>query len=219
MSESVEMYLLTIYRLNLEGERAGIARLAKCLGVRAASSTEMIKKLAERGLVQKNGKGLMLTQAGEQLALGVIRKHRLAERLLTDCLKLPWDVAHEQSCRLEHILSDEVADALEAFLHHPATCPHGHPIPNRDGTLHLCAATPLSECREGDRAVVDRVIEESMEVLRYLEEVGLHPGRELLVQQVGPFQGPLLIRLSDRPVALSREVASQVLVRTPDEPV
>lgn len=210
------MYLLTIYRLNLEGERAGIARLASRLGVSAASSTEMIKKLSERGLVQKNGRGLGLTTAGEKLALGVIRKHRLAERLLTDCLHLSWEVAHEQSCRLEHILTDEVADALEIFLKHPTTCPHGHPIPDREGKLALTAATPLSECREGDVAVVDRVIEESMEILRYLEEVGLHPGREVLVEQVGPFQGPLLIKLDGKAVALSREVASQVLVRTPD---
>ncbi|MEW6281669.1 MAG: metal-dependent transcriptional regulator [Candidatus Eremiobacterota bacterium] len=214
MSESVEMYLLTIYRLNLEGERAGIARLASRLGVSAASGTQMIKKLTERGLVRKNGNGLSLSLEGERLALGVIRKHRLAERLLTDCFKLPWDVAHEQSCRLEHILTDEVADAMETFLGNPATCPHGHPIPTRDGRVVLPDATPLADCHEGDRVVVDRVFEESMEVLRFLDEVRLHPGREIQVEQVGPRH--LRVRLDGQPLALSREVADQVLVRKPD---
>lgn len=211
MSESVEMYLLTIYRLNLEGERAGIARLASRLGVSAASSTQMIKKLTERGLVHKNGGGLVLTSAGQKLALSVIRKHRLAERLMTDCLKLPWDVAHEQSCRLEHILTDEVADALEDFLGHPRTCPHGHPIPTRDGQVDLTEVVPLTEIPEGSRVTVDRLIEESMEILRYLDEVGMHPGNSVLVEQSGPRH--LRIRLGDQPLAMSREIADHVLVR------
>jgi DtxR family Mn-dependent transcriptional regulator len=107
------MYLLTIYKLNQQHGSAGNTQLANWLGVSTASITEMVKKLADKGLVERKGRKLRLLPEGRSIALKVIRKHRLAERLLTDHLKIPWDHAHEQSCRLEHILSDTVVDSLE----------------------------------------------------------------------------------------------------------
>ncbi|MBI3926255.1 MAG: metal-dependent transcriptional regulator [Armatimonadetes bacterium] len=213
MSESTEMYLLTIYKLNLEHGRAGNSQMAQRLGVSTASITEMVKKLAEKGLVERKGRGLYLRPKGEKIALKVLRKHRLAERLLTDHLKIPWDQAHEQSCRLEHILADNVVDALDDFLGHPATCPHGHPIPDREGTMAIQEAPPLSEFRDGSRVEVVRVSEESLEVLRYLDEIGLKPGRQLLIEKVAPFEGPLLIRIDDASLPLSRAIARKVWVK------
>lgn len=216
MSESVEMYLLTIYRMAEEEAVAPAnVHLAQRLGVSAVSVTEMVRKLQEKGLIERKARAIRLSRAGERLALSVIRKHRLAERLLVDRLGIPWDHAHEQACRLEHILSDTVADALEEFLGHPATCPHGHPIPDREGHVVHAETRTLASCEAGDRLVVDQVSEESMDLLRYMEEVGLKPGREVLVEQVAPFEGPLLVSTGGKAFPLSRDVAAKVAVRIP----
>lgn len=210
MSESTEMYLLTIYKLNQQHGSAGNTQLANWLGVSTASITEMVKKLADRGLIERKGRKLRLLPKGQAIALKVIRKHRLAERLLTDHLKIPWDHAHEQSCRLEHILSDSVVDSLEEFLGYPKTCPHGHPIPDKDGNLELVEAPRLSDFEEGAVVVVERVSEESTEVLRYLEEQKVFPGEEIHIAKVAPFEGPLLVEIRGESLPLSREIASKV---------
>lgn len=217
MSESTEMYLLTIYKLNQLHGRAGNTQLASWLGVSTASITEMVKKLSERGLVERKGRSLSLQPEGRAIALKVIRKHRLAERWLTDHLGIPWDHAHEQACRLEHILSDRVVDALEQYLGYPKTCPHGHPIPGREGELALIEAPPLSQLSAGSRAIVERVSEESTEILRYLDSVRLYPGVPVSVTKVAPFEGPLLIEVNDEALPLSREIASKVWVRIVDD--
>lgn len=210
MSESTEMYLLTIYKLNQQHGSAGNTQLANWLGVSTASITEMVKKLADKGLVERKGRKLRLLPEGRSIALKVIRKHRLAERLLTDHLKIPWDHAHEQSCRLEHILSDTVIDSLEEFLGYPKTCPHGHPIPDKDGNVELTDAPRLSDFSEGAVVVVERVSEESAEVLRYLEEQKVFPGEEVKIVKVAPFEGPLLVEIGGESLPLSREIASKV---------
>ena len=210
MSESTEMYLLTIYKLNQQHGSAGNTQLANWLGVSTASITEMVKKLADKGLVERKGRQLRLLPEGRSIALKVIRKHRLAERLLTDPLKIPWDHAHEQSCRLEHILSDTVVDALEAFLGYPKTCPHGHPIPDKHGNLTLTDAPRLSDFPEGSTVIVERVSEESSEVLSYLEDQKVFPGEEITIAKIAPFDGPLLVEIGGQSLPLSREIAGKV---------
>ena len=170
----------------------------------------MVKKLADKGLVERKGRKLRLLPEGRSIALKVIRKHRLAERLLTDHLKIPWDHAHEQSCRLEHILSDTVVDSLEEFLGYPKTCPHGHPIPDKEGNVELVDAPPLSDFPEGSVVIVERVSEESPEVLRYLEQQKVFPGEEIRITKVAPFEGPLLVEIGGDSLPLSREIASKV---------
>ena len=213
MSESTEMYLLTIYKLNQEHGRAGNTQLASWLGVSTASITEMIKKLAEKGLVERKGRDLSLLPEGRKIALKVIRKHRLAERLLTDHLKISWDHAHEQACRLEHILSDKVVDALEEFLDYPTTCPHGHPIPDRQGQLKFEDIPRLSEYPEGTTVIVERVSEESAEILRYLEQARIAPGAEIVISKIAPFDGPLLVHVQGESLPLGRDIASRVWAR------
>ncbi len=208
------MYLLTIYRLTQEGAvPASNVRLAERLGVSKVSVTEMVRKLQEKGLIQKTRRAIALSREGERIALNVIRKHRLAERLLVDRLGIPWAHAYDQACKLEHILSDEVADALEKFLGHPATCPHGQPIPDQHGCLPpQREAWPLSSVKAGERVTIEQVKEGSVELLNYLVEVGLRPGQEITVEQVAPFDGPLLISTGERSFPLSREVAGKVAV-------
>ncbi len=210
MSESTEMYLLTIYKLNEQQGRAGNTLMANWLGVSTASITEMVKKLSEKGLVERKGRGLFLKPEGEKIALKVIRKHRLAERFLTDHLGIAWDHAHDQACRLEHILSDQVVNALEEFLGYPKTCPHGHPIPDQEGQLESSDTPRLHDHEAGVELEVERVSEESGEILRYLEEIGLKPGRKLTIEKVAPFDGPLLVTVEGESLPLSREIAGKV---------
>lgn len=218
VSESIEMYLLTIYRLSEEEEVVPAnVRLAQRLGVSAVSVTEMVRKLEERGLIRRQDREIQLSREGERIALSVIRKHRLAERLLVDRLGIPWHHAHEQACRLEHSLSDEVADALDSFLGHPTTCPHGHPIPDRGGNVQQRDAVPLASLVAGDRVLIERVSEESPELLRYLEEVGLRPGQEILIEQVAPFEGPMLVSTGEKSFPLARSVANKVAVQAPGQ--
>lgn len=213
MSESTEMYLLTIYKLNQLHGRAGNTQLASWLGVSTASITEMVKKLMSRELIGRRGRSLYLLPKGLAIALRVIRKHRLAECFLADHLKIPWDHAHEQACRLEHILSDQVVNALEEFLNYPKTCPHGHPIPDKHGDIDLVEAWALSTFPEGSVVIVERVSEESSEILRYLENVKLSPGSKVAIVKIAPFDGPLLIEVGGEPFPISREIALKVWAR------
>jgi DtxR family Mn-dependent transcriptional regulator len=208
------MYLLTIYRLSEEGEVVPAnVRLAERLGVSAVSVTEMVRKLHEKGLILKKSRALQLTREGERIALNVIRKHRLAERLLVDRLGIPWAHAYDQACKMEHILSDQVADALDDFLGHPTTCPHGQPIPDRLGTIQLQDAWPLASVLAGQQVLIERVKEGSVELVDYLVQVGLWPGQQVTVEQVAPFEGPLLVSVAGKSFPLSREVAGKVAVR------
>jgi len=107
-------------------------------------------------------------------------------------------------------LSDRVVDALETFLVNPKTCPHGHPIPDKQGNIVLTEAPRLSEFAEGTTVIVERVSEESSEVLCYLEEMKVFPGEEISITKVAPFEGPLLVDIGGESIPMSREIASKV---------
>jgi len=213
-TEREEEYLETICKLQQLKENIGTTKLSEALKISPASVTEMVKKLGESGMVVRTeNEGIGLTPQGNKKALNIIRKHRLSERFFTDVLKLPWDEVHEEACRFEHVLSDRVADALEAFLSHPATCPHGHPIPSKRGKTQKDDAVPLTSLHPSQRGVVSRISEESHEFLGYLAALGLMPQVEVRVEQVAPFKGPLLVQVGGANYALGRDVAGKIFVR------
>src|ERR1700742_4763837 len=125
----LEEYLEAIHELDEEGVVVIQARLAERLGHSAPAVSEMIRRLREGGYVRTSGRALQLTESGRSVAQSVVRKHRLAERLLTDIIGLPWEKAHLEAGRWEHVISDEVEARLIEILGHPTTCPHGNPIP------------------------------------------------------------------------------------------
>ncbi len=213
MSESIEMYLISLYKLGQEHQQVGNSLLAKRLGVSTASITGMMKKLAEKGLISRQGRGIFLRPKGKQIVLKILRKHRLVERWLTDHLGVPWDHAHEQACSMEHCISDLVADALDEYLGHPTTCPHGHPIPDSSGNLEEDNSVPLAECSQGSSVVVTKVSESSLELLRYFDQIGLKPGTSIYIEDIAPFEGPLLIKIQSRNIPFSRSMAKRVWVR------
>ncbi|MCL4458473.1 MAG: metal-dependent transcriptional regulator [Chloroflexi bacterium] len=214
MSSAIDEYLEAIYKLQQEEHPVHPSRLAKRLKVAPSSVAEMLKKLAQQELVSRTEDlGTVLTPKGEEMALRLIRKHRLAERFLTDILGIPWDKAHDQACQLEHVFSAEATEGLEKFLENPRTCPHGYPIPQKDGTLVEEATRSLDDLQPGERAVIICVDEEEPKMLQYLATLGLLPSTEIEVEEVGPFHGPFLVRVGRAKYALGREVASKIRVK------
>src|SRR3954447_7361709 len=149
---AVEEYLETIYEL----EEAGIvpmrARIVERLGVSAPAVSETVKRLERKGdLTLDAAKAMVLTESGRKYATDMVRRHRLAERLLVDVLHVPWHQVHEEACRLEHAISDNLERHLVALLDDPATCPHGNPIPGSAREVPAGATVPLAAAAEGAR--------------------------------------------------------------------
>jgi DtxR family Mn-dependent transcriptional regulator len=213
-SEPAEMYLETIYRLE---ETEGVARttaLAKSLGVSPGAVTNTLASLESQGLVRRRAyKGVELTSKGKMIALRVLRRHRLAEQLLTKVLRMKWSDVHETACRLEHAMNGELTNAVERLLDHPKTCPHGNPIPDETGHIRKESSQPLSNLKPKDKAILVKITEEKSEVLRYLASLGLMPGAVLEVQEKAPFDGPMIVKVMGATYALGRNVASVVEAR------
>lgn len=223
-SQSIENYLKAIYTLLEEqnNEPVSTTGLAARLGVANASVTGMLKRLDALGLVEyQRYNGVTLSSQGMKLALEVIRHHRLLESYLNQMLGYSWDEVHDEAERLEHVISEEMEDRLASALGHPLTDPHGDPIPDREGNVHLPEYQPLADMPNGQPAEIGRVMEQEPAFLRYLAELGLVPAAQVQVESREPFNGPVSIRLigSKEPArSIGRETAEKILVRPLDEP-
>jgi DtxR family Mn-dependent transcriptional regulator len=209
----IEEYLESIYKLQEEQHPVSTSRLAEHLKLSAPSVSEMVKKLAGKGLVFHWEKGVCLTDEGKSLAKKVIRRHRLSERLLTDVLGFKWHEVHDEACKLEHAISPEMEDRLAESLGNPKTCPHGHPIPDKDGKLVKEKVKALSELKAREKGIIVNVFEEDPKMLKYLASLGLIPDVSVTVEEVAPFGGPLIVCVAGSRYALGREVASKIKVK------
>jgi DtxR family Mn-dependent transcriptional regulator len=208
----LEEYLETILELGEEGITVIQARLVERLGHSAPAVSEMIKRLRDEGYLETRGRSLVLTREGHALAESVVRKHRLAERLLTDVIGLPWEKAHIEAGRWEHVISDEVEERLVEILGHPTTCPHGNPIPGSGAEPAELIA--MSEIQSGDHVRLARVteqVESDLESLAYLSAHGFIPGTEAKVTARAP-DGTLTLDLGDQTIALGPALAQQLFV-------
>jgi DtxR family Mn-dependent transcriptional regulator len=212
---AVEEYLETIYEL----EEAGIvpmrARIVERLGVSAPSVSETVKRLEREGYLtlEPRSRAMVLTETGRKYATDMVRRHRLAERLLVDVLHVPWHQVHEEACRLEHAISDNLERHLVALLDDPGTCPHGNPIPGSARALPADPTIALWDAGEGAATEVRR-IDEALEAdpkgLLLLEESDLMPGSRLTVGGRAP--GRLAVVTSTGAVDLPEAVATYVYV-------
>lgn len=212
-SRAVQDYLKAIRELQQESRSVSTSALAQRLDRSPASVTNMVKNLAERGLVQHEPyHGVRLSEAGEREALRIIRRHRVIESYLIEQLGYSWDRVHAEADRLEHAASDELVERMAAVLGHPEMDPHGSPIPTAEGKLSERRHPSLSEVQEGTSVIVREVSDSDGGRLRYLAELGLYPGTRLEVLQREPFDGPILVRIEGRERSLGRNVAEAVRV-------
>ena len=192
--ESTEEYLEGIYRLEREGSGVTTSGLAADLGVAPASVSGMLKKLASDGYIDHRARGeAKLTPKGLAVAVRVVRRHRLAERLLTDVLGMSWDEVHAEACKLEHAISDRVEERLVAVLGDPSVCPHGHPIPSLDRIAPPRCALRLAEAQPGSTVRVVEVVEDVPEMLRALDAAGLRPGVTIEIIERAPHGGDVTV--------------------------
>ena len=211
---AVEEYLETIYEL----EEAGIvpmrARIVERLGVSAPSVSETVKRLEREGyLTLDDSKAMVLTETGRKYATDVVRRHRLAERLLVDVLHVPWHQVHDEACRLEHAISDNLERHLIALLGDPATCPHGNPIPGSANAAPHEPTLSLAKTAEGTRTEVRRIdeqLETDAEAMLLLEKSDLMPGSPVTVR--GRDGGGVAVTTSTGEAAVPDAVAALVYV-------
>lgn len=199
-TQAEQDYLKAIYEIVCEGRHAwaSTTALARALALAPASVTAMLKKLAALEpplVVHEPYQGARLTAAGEQAALEVVRRHRLAESFLSATLGYTWDAVHAEAHRLEHAISAELAERLAHYLGDPAHDPHGSPIPQRNGAVAQLADGALTDLPPGRPAAVRRVADDDPALLRYLDELGLVLGARVEVTAQGPFGGPLYVRV------------------------
>lgn len=211
LTESIEEYTEGIYRLQEEMEVVSTGDIARYMNVAPASVTTMLKRLTELELARHTPyQGVRLTEAGERLSIALLRKHRLLERLLVDFLELPWDDVHDLACKLEHYISEDVADRIARAMRFPETCPHGNPV---DAT-RADGSKRLSDCEVGDALKVAKITDERLEFLTYIMEIGLIPNAELQVRARTPFGDVMTLQVAGGtdPIAIGRDVASSVWV-------
>jgi DtxR family Mn-dependent transcriptional regulator len=213
-SEAVENYAKAIYSLqHRTGDPVATNDLAERLQVTPASASGMIKKLADQGLVEHVPyKGVQLTTEGEQVALEVLRHHRLLELYLVEQLGVPWDRVHEEAEALEHVISEDLEARIAAKLGNPTHDPHGDPIP--DAKLHIdeSSTRSLADLEPGDRGHFVRVSDSDPAMLRYLSERGVTLGDAFEVLDRQPFGGPLTVRFADSLQVLGGGLAAAMRV-------
>lgn len=208
----VESYCEAIYELHEDDAEVIQARLAGRLGFSRASVSEMVRRLRSEGLLAVEGDTIRLTPEGNAVGERVVRRHRLAERFLTDILGLSWAQAHHEAGRWEHVLTDDVEEAMSRLLGGPTTCPHGNPIPG--SSYSPPAAVPLAELAIGEAFTVTRITEELEFIdgmLEFLEGAGVRPEREGLVTAVSP-DGTRTLRMSEGSIGMGAFPAERILV-------
>ncbi|PTT00651.1 iron-dependent repressor [Pedobacter sp. HMWF019] len=215
-SYTEENYLKVIYHLsNLTTGTVQTNAIADKIQTRPASVTDMMKKLAEKQLINYvKYQGVTLTEKGKATAVNIVRKHRLWELFLVKTLNFKWDEVHEIAEELEHVNSPLLIERLDEYLGYPKNDPHGDPIPDKNGNFDSPALVKLSKLKPAEKGIVVGVSEHSSSFLKYLEKIKLTLGTAVEMIEVIEFDGSVDLLVEDTRKNVSREVASHILMRT-----
>ncbi len=213
--------LKVIYAMQERGQKVTTSAVHEQLGVSDATVTMLFKDFAEAGWVEHTPyRGVHLTALGELKAKEVIRHHRLLELYLARELGYSWDKVHDEADKLEHVISEEFEDRLDALLGYPTVDPHGDPIPSKDGIISVRKGCMLTELPVGQSALILRVSDQNPEKLCYLGQLGLYPETRVQVVERAPFGGPLRILVGEVPQQVERmlgaELAEHIIVTSPE---
>jgi len=210
LSESMQMYLVTIARLRENGQPVPLSQLADAFSISPVSVNEMCRKLQDQGLlIYRPYKGASLTEEGERRAFYILRRHRLWEVFLVDKLGFAYTEAHDIACQLEHATPNHLADRLDAFLEHPTVNPQGEPIPRADGVLVSRPLHKLAALSPGQRGHVVRC-DASDAARAFLDERGVRPGASLMV--VATAEDSVLVQVKETHLSLARSLAEAVFL-------
>jgi DtxR family Mn-dependent transcriptional regulator len=210
-----ENYLKIIYHLSGDsGVAVQTNAIAEKAGTKAASVTDMIKKLADKELViYQKYQGVKLTATGRRTAVNIVRKHRLWEVFLVEKLHFKWDEVHDIAEELEHINSTELIERLDEFLAFPKNDPHGDPIPDKNGKFDSIPFIKLNKLKTEDQGLVVGVSEHSSAFLKHLEKLGLTLGTPVKVTDITDFDGSVELLAGNKKINVSREVAKHILIK------
>ena len=210
-----ENYLKAIYKLQeTNGEVVASSALAQVMGVHAPSVTDMLKRMAGKKLVTyQKSKGFKLTEKGKQVAVGIIRNHRLWEVFLVDKLGFRWDEVHDLAEQLEHIHSEALVNKLDAYLGYPKADPHGDPIPDANGVLPKSKSVLLSTLKDGDKGTFTGVTDHSAAFLNYLDKAGMSLGDSIKIRSIEEYDQTFTLQLKGKKeIVVSFKVANSLLV-------
>ena len=216
LSQTEENYLKVIYKLSNDlSNSVSTNAIANHLDTKASSVTDMLKRLAEKSLLDyKKYQGVVLTDSGKEWAIKIIRKHRLWEVFLARHLNFNWDEIHEVAEQLEHIRSQKLVDELDAFLEYPTHDPHGDPIPDADGNITKQHYFSLQEMVENEKVIFTGVKDSSAEFLKYLDKIEFTLGICIEVLSQEPFDKSLKIKINnDTILYISERVSKNILVK------
>lgn len=215
-SITVENYLKQLYLEQQEAPEYLVAMgsLAEAMAVTPGTATAMIKTLAASGLVEYEPRvGVQLTPAGKQLALHVLRRHRILELFLVEVLGLDWSEVHEEAEHLEHSISEKVLEKMDAFLGYPSFDPHGDPIPSAKGKIQRKRLDLLTNCEEGDAVQIARVTDQNPEFLQFADRYSLKPGTPVTIENLDPVGESVTVRAEGQDaITLGTQAAAKILV-------
>jgi DtxR family Mn-dependent transcriptional regulator len=206
-------YLKALYQLHGDERPVPTRDLAQRLGISSPSVSEMVTRLTAQGLVEHDRyRGQQLTREGRKVALELVRHHRLLEMFLVQVLGYSWDEVHDEAERLEHVISERMEQRIFDLLGRPELDPHGHAIPTLTGKVRPVSNRPLSECRVGEKLVVQGVSDDDPVRLRELERRGLLPGTRLEMVEESKFEGPIGVRIKGRRASIPLGLARALFV-------
>ena len=213
-SYTEENYLKIIYHLSVITNPVQTNAIAERMQTKAASVTDMLKKLSEKELVDYvKYQGVTLTEKGKLTAINIVRRHRLWEVFLVEKLNFKWDQVHEVAEELEHIKSTLLVERLDEFLDFPKVDPHGDPIPDQYGNFADLSFIKLSKLKANEKGTITGVSEHSTPFLKHLEKLGLTLGKKIEISEIIDFDGSVELIIDDKKLNISREVAKHILIR------
>ena len=213
VSPAMRRYAAEIYRLQEDNEQVPLSLLSSHVEASAQAISTMVKRLNKSGyLIHEPYRGVRLTPSGEQIAMPALRRHRLTEVFLVKVMKYDWASAHTLSDTFERGVNEEIEDRMDELAGHPTRCPHGEPIPSKDGVMPVVVDEPLSDVPSGSDCVVSRVRTHDMDKLRYIAELGLVPGTPFHLLSCAPFKGPLRLEMKPHDHIIGYELSQSLWV-------
>ncbi|MDA1329461.1 MAG: metal-dependent transcriptional regulator [Chloroflexi bacterium] len=214
-SQTMQRYAAEVFRLQQDIPKVSLSLLGEHVESSPQAISRMVKRLTEGGFASYEPyRGVRLTSDGERIAMPALRRHRLGEVFLVNIMGYDWAEAHDLTDQFELGLNEEIEDRIDSLTGHPQHCPHGEPIPTKDGQIRLPDDHPLVDQTEGAAYRLSRVRTHDFDKLRYIGQLQLNPGLEFSLISRAPFRGPLRIRFEKNDQVIGYELASSLWVET-----